>query len=50
MTVGEAISDGLGNNDVDWPNTSDGARGCYFSGHSQGALLGSEYFSVQNYC
>lgn len=45
MPVAEALSDGLENND--WSKTSDHARGCYFSGHSQGELLELEYFSVQ---
>lgn len=45
MPVAEALSHGLENND--WSKTSDHARGCYFSGHSQGELLELEYFSVQ---
>lgn len=42
MPVAEALSDGLENND--WSKTSDHARGCYFSGHSQRELLELEYF------
>lgn len=49
MVVAEAISDGRGNNDVDRPDTSDHARGSYFSGRSHGELLGSECFPVQNF-
>jgi len=35
MTAGEAISDGLGNNDTDWPNTPYPAAGSYFGSPSQ---------------
>lgn len=49
MTIGEAVSDDLGNNDVYWPDTSDCASGSDFSSHSHGELLASEYFLVHSF-